>query len=110
MKTFGKYFNWKIEKPHYTKEEKENLFLELAHLDELEIKFDFIDYKTTLDYVYNDEILFIQSKRIKIFVINYKDIWSVFTKRFNLTRGEIKEFTEDMIEKYFNLKGYRTSH
>ena len=39
MKTFEEFDNI---------DEKEKLFLELAHLDELEIKFDFIKYENYL--------------------------------------------------------------
>ena len=51
MKTFEQY-NINDEK------EMEELFLEIAHLDELEIRFDFIKYNLDLFYFYNDEWLF----------------------------------------------------
>ena len=97
MKTFEQYNNI---------DEKEKLFLELTYLDDLEIKFDFIEYKEYIFYFYKDDYLFYQDKKNMKFYINYYKIWSVFESKFNINYEEIREFMKGMIDKHFNLKDY----
>lgn len=97
MKTFEQFDNI---------DEKEKLFLEVAHLDELVIKFDFIEYEYDLYYFYKDNCLFDQNKKTMYFYIRYIKIWSVFEKKFGINFQEIKDFMLGMINKYFKLKNY----
>ena len=100
---------------NYIKESKEDeyekLFLELAHLDELEIKFDFIRYKIDLYYFYNNNINFFDiSKRDNIFYTNYDEIWKFFNNFFKKpkdvwnNKDEITLMLTPIVEKYFKLK------
>lgn len=82
----------------------EELFLGIAHLDDLEIKFDFIDYGADFFYYYNDSWLFKENKKNEFFFINYDKIWSVFEKKYGLNYDEIDNFMTIMLDKYFKLK------
>lgn len=88
--------------------EVENLFLELAHLDELEIGFDFINNKYQLLYKYNNVYLFSHDKPTKYLRIKYGEIWSSIEDIFNLTIEETTYHMNKMTEKYFNLYDYIT--
>lgn len=96
MKTFEQFQNI---------DEKEKLFLELSHLDEIEIRFDFINYKTLLYYFYKEINLFEQDKIRLYFWINNEEIWSHFESIFN-NDNEIKIFLSHMINKHFGLNDY----
>ncbi|MCK9446880.1 hypothetical protein M0Q50_08535 [bacterium] len=89
-------------------DEKEKLFLELAHLDELEIKFDFIEYPKNIYYFYKDTWLFNQDKKFNYFWINYDKIWIVFSSKFDINYKEIGYYMSDILEKHFKLNGYET--
>lgn len=91
-------------------DDKEKLFLELAHLDELEIRFDFIEYKNSLYYFYKKNCLFDQNKKRKIFWINYSKIWRVIEKKFDINDKETKDIMSSMVEKHFKLKKYSTTY
>jgi len=53
----------------------EKTFLELSHLDELEIRFNFISFQDfTIRYYYKDMNLFKHDKVDEYFYINYNDI------------------------------------
>ena len=97
MKTFEQFQNI---------DEKEKLFLELSHLDEIEIRFDLFKYKNDLFYFYKENYLFDQDKKYKYFYISYDNIWSVFELKFNLNYQEISDFMKGMVDKHFKLKGY----
>ena len=97
------YSNLEIENLQY-----EKLFLELAHLDELEIKFDFIEYENDLYYFYNKNVLFDQYKKSGRFYINYDKIWSIFGSKFNLKYNDIQSITKKMVERHFKLKDITT--
>lgn len=85
----------------------EQLFLELAHIDELEIRFNFIsNHNNSILFFYKDIWLFDQDKKTKEFYINYDNIWLIIKSKFNLKIKEIRYFFTYMIEKYFNLTGY----
>jgi len=93
---------------NYIKESKqdeyEKLFLELAHLDELDIKFDFIEYKNYIFYFYNETELFDQYKKSRDFYINNNEIWSFFKTKYSLTYNDIQSITKDLVERHFKLK------
>jgi hypothetical protein len=106
MKTFEQYFNLLIENFNNKEKEMEEFFLQLSHINELDIKFNFIEYKDTLFYLYKNKCLFDQDKKTMYFYINYDKIWSVFEKEFSLNYQEIKDFMSGMVEKHFKLKDY----
>ena len=97
---------------NYIKESKEDkyekLFLKLSHLNELEIKFDFIEYKKLIFYFYNETELFDQDKKSGWFYINDDKIWSVFKFKFSLNYDDIQSITKKAIEKHFKLKDITT--
>lgn len=99
MKTFEQFENI---------DEKEKLFLQLAHLDNLDIKFDFIEYKYELFYIYKDNCLFYQEKKSKCFYINFDKIWEVFENKFSLNYKKIQKIMNGMVKKHFKLKGYKS--
>ncbi|MCK9445782.1 hypothetical protein M0Q50_02690 [bacterium] len=100
MKTFEK-FN--------TIDEKEEQFLGFAHLDELDIKFDFIEYEIGLFYFYKEIWIFGQEKKYKYFYIN-KYFWDSFESNFGLNYQETKVFLSVMLDKYLNLSDYIISN
>ena len=110
MKTFEQYFNLLIENFNNKEKEMEEFFLQLSHINELDIKFNFIEYKDTLFYLYKNKCLFDQDKKTMYFYINYDKIWSVFEKEFSLNYQEIKDFMSGMVEKHFKLKDYTPNH
>ena len=89
--------------------EYEKLFLELTHLDELEIKFDFIEYENYLFHFYNESELFLQDKKNGWFYMNYTKIWSIFGSKYNLKYDDIQSITKDIVEKHFKLKDIITT-
>ena len=92
-----------------SKQEYEKLFLSLSHLDELEIKFDFIKYKKHIFYFYNETELFDQDKKSRYFYINYDEIWSFFEKNFGLKYNDIQSITKELVERHFKLKDITTN-
>ncbi|MCK9445687.1 hypothetical protein M0Q50_02215 [bacterium] len=86
---------------------KEKHFLALAHLDELEIKFEFIKYKDMLFYFYDYGFLFDISKKSKIFNTSYLEICSVLEREYNMNIYDIRNFMTTMVDKYFKLKNYK---
>ncbi|MCK9445716.1 hypothetical protein M0Q50_02360 [bacterium] len=95
MKTFEQYNN--------KEKEMEESFLELAHLDKLEIRFNFIDSKYQMFYVYNGVYIFLQDKIEKRFVV-YNDVSNYFIANFYY--ANIKVFFNNMIKKHLNLFDY----
>lgn len=83
----------------------EDLFLQLIHLDELEIKFDFMHMKTYLFYNYKENYLLIQDKQKNIIFIDDRIIEQM-QKDLYLRRVDTIYFIGEMIEKYFGLKNY----
>lgn len=83
--------------------EMEIKFLELAHLNELETIFDFIDSEDQLFYVYGVEYVFMQNKLEKRFVI-YNEMSDHFS--WNYYDLNLEFFFNKMIEKYFKLFDY----
>lgn len=82
--------------------EMEEKFLELSHLYELDIKFDFIEfnYRNKLFYFYKDICYFIHSISDNFF-INY-DVWEPIKSEFRLSDNQIKSFMLSLSNKYFN--------
>ncbi|MCK9445703.1 hypothetical protein M0Q50_02295 [bacterium] len=103
MKTFEEY-NW--DNFPEMKIDMEETFLELSHLDKLEISFDFIDNDEWIFYFYKNREIFDQNKISKIFYINLYEIWSPIQKKFELDYQVTSDFMKDMIEKYFKINGY----
>ena len=114
MKTFEQYNN--------KEKEMEELFIQLSHLDELDIKFDFLRYKYEMFYFYKKNFLFDIEKfgtnSIDKFWIDEK-IWNRIVLRFGFSSIDIEDFMVSMSIKYFGInkkniigpvsKGY-TSH
>jgi len=102
------YYNYINESKEY---EYEKIFLELAHLDELEIIFDFIKYEKNIYYFYNELSLFNLYKNLyknSYFYINYSDIWKFFESKFRLNYDDIQLITKNLIERHFKLKDITT--
>jgi hypothetical protein len=93
MKTFENY---------NLKYEMEESFLHLAHLDNLEIKFDLIEYEDDMFYFYDNIYLFSYMKKPKEFYMNPKRIWSI-ENRYDISGIEFEQFMKSMVEKYFNF-------
>ncbi|MCK9445933.1 hypothetical protein M0Q50_03475 [bacterium] len=100
MKTFEQFENIN---------ELEKSFLELAHLDELEIKFDFMRYESDIFYFHNYKCLFKLVKKNVFIYINSDEIWSVFENKFGLDYIKTTKFMGDMIHKHFKLNSYKIS-
>lgn len=94
-------------------EKKEKRFLELAHLDELMIKFDFLSNfdKNELFYYYDGHTsihincIFSINKKEKSFIIDSKFALN-FNKKFKMSYKEMIFFIGEMVEKYFSIKNY----
>lgn len=93
---------------NFNSNEMEFTFVQLTHFDELEIKFDFIEY---------DEYLFFCNKMLKDwlfiynnfdfkFYINYDRIWRPIENKYNLKYDNLEKFFDDMVKKYFNIVEY----
>ncbi|MCK9445713.1 hypothetical protein M0Q50_02345 [bacterium] len=98
MKTFEQY-NINDEK------EMEELFLEIAHLDELEAKFYFIEYPDDVFYYYKNDWIFCYDKDGHYFWISV-NLWGIFRNEHYFKSDEIKlkSFMYSMIEKHFKLE------
>jgi len=108
MKTYYQYIaDLKNQRFFNIKESNEQdydkLFLELAHLDELEIKFDLIKYEDYIFYFYNEKVLFDYNKRNGWFFINFDDVWSIFKNMYLLSYDFIKYIINKPIVKYFKI-------
>lgn len=101
MKTFDGFNNM---------DEKEELFLSLAHLDELVIRFDFMWSSEDIFYFYNKTCLFVKDKKNKMFSINSDEIWSIYRNKINMSYHSTRSIMNIMSEKYFNLKVYSINY
>lgn len=99
MKTFEQFENI---------DEKEKLFLELAHLDDLEIRFDFLELGEYMFYYYKEKCLFGQEKKNKKFYVSRYEIYRFFEKAFNFSHKEFDDYILNIIYKYFKLDDYYT--
>lgn len=95
MKTFEKYN--KIDK-----KEREKLFLEIAHLDELEIRFELIKHRYSIFYNYKNKYLFEQFKS-SFFTISIEHIMYFFITKYGHKYDEHLPFMKSMVKKYFKL-------
>ena len=84
MKNYTNYIKESLE------EEYDILFLKLAHLDELEIKFNFIKHKKDIFYFYNDSCLFFKTYN-QWFFINY-NIYSIFYNNIDIISSIIQKY------------------
>lgn len=90
----------------------EELFLQLSHLDELEIRFSFLDNNNNLSS--SKYYLYYYYKSVCFFEINTnrKYFWINEVSIFNIIREEIidynstMKFIKKMIDKYFVHKNY----
>ncbi|MCK9445737.1 hypothetical protein M0Q50_02465 [bacterium] len=60
----------------YNDKEIKELFLHLAHLDELHIKFDFFGYSNFTFYFYEENCIFMECRIFNTLGVNYKDVYS----------------------------------
>lgn len=76
-------------------------FLELSHLDEIEIKFDLLEYENMLFYFYNQTCLFYNTKKInsEYIYINYEDVWGKFIGIYD--NQYIKDNIKIILKDYF---------
>lgn len=93
----------------------DKLFIELSHIDELEIKFDFIYSPKQLYYFYKDKLFFMHIKKPTNFMyVSLHQIWNPLIKYKNEisknvpTEKMIRFVVDDLVEKYFNLKNITT--
>lgn len=97
---------------HFINESKDSTenILDILHIDELEIKFDFTEnihdnvrynFKKNTYFFYNGKILFVYNKYHNVFGINYDDIWF----KFNMMKDDI---IIDIFNKYFNFLNNNT--
>ncbi|MCK9445710.1 hypothetical protein M0Q50_02330 [bacterium] len=84
-------------------------FLKITHLDDLVIGFDFIKYDNDMIYFYENKFFFIQNKKTKIFVIN-EILWEDIQYKYGYCHDIMTYFITDLVEKYFNIKGYKIIH
>ncbi|MCK9445888.1 hypothetical protein M0Q50_03250 [bacterium] len=84
----------------------EEIFVELSHIDELVIKFNFIFNPKDIYYVYNNDWLFnlqYLRNRENRFWINIDDIWMKIKKLTNKSDMDMFIELEEIVKKYFNL-------
>lgn len=80
----------------------EELFLKIAHLDELVIRFDFIYDNESLSYLYEGVFLFIYVKKYNYIDVNKDKIYVPFEDLY--FHKDIFSILKKLIEKYFNIK------
>lgn len=93
----------------------DKLFIELSHIDELEIKFDFTYSLFQLYYFYKDKCFFIYVKKPSNFVyVNLINIWNPIIKYKNEVSRNVTDekmirfIMGELIEKYLNIKNIST--
>lgn len=92
----------------YNKEKAEGveeLFLKLSHIDELDIKFDFIECSHDLYYFYKGGWIFIHHKENNHFIMNRDKINDIIKDRFSLSVAEMNLYMESMVEKHLKIYG-----
>lgn len=99
MKTFEQFDN-----DSYF-EEEEKIILELFHLDNIEIIFDFTKYKQHIFYLdpQNKDILFFYNKKDDVFGINI-NMCIILQNKLELNFNELSIILKILIEKYIKLK------
>lgn len=102
----------------YFDKKYERRFIQLVHLKELEIRFDFRAAPNKLIYnriIYDgskyalEENISHYNKKTKTFYIDYK-IWYDFKIKFDIIFTQTQKIMNKMVEKYFNLKNIKTDY
>jgi len=57
----------------------------------------------------NNKILFQHNKKHKILYVNYDMLWRILQDIFKMTRGQILNFINDMVQKHFNWIDFKLS-
>lgn len=94
MKTFEQYIE-------YYGEQEEKKFIELFHVNELDIRFNFIDYDVHLYYFYKDIYIFEYDKTFDRMCVN-NNITNVID-RWKIKYIPTYTFIEEMMKKYLDL-------
>lgn len=94
-----KYINYIKESKE---EENEKTFIDATHLDELEIKFNFIKNQIYIYYFYNKIELFDYNKKHGKFRLNYVEIWEFLEHYMNYEDVQIT--TNNILKKIFKIK------
>lgn len=106
MRTFEQYFtNMTTPNIREIYDDMEKLFLELTYFNELEIRFDFIEYDDELYYYYKETKMFMVYEYFEQFYINERT-FRQFVDEYVLNIMSPKDFISDMIEKHLNLINY----
>lgn len=63
-------------------------------------------YPEAIFFKKDGEVIMEQDNKNKIFWLDYKKIWKVFSGKFSLNYTETQLFLNDMLDKHLNLKGY----
>lgn len=105
MKTFEDFNN-------IDEKKMEEIFLQLVHLDELEISFRFLDSNNNLTsckyylwYYYNNHCYFEINRNKKYFWIDDASIFNILSKEI-IDYNSTMKFIKKMIDKYFVHKNY----
>jgi len=102
------YISNKINEDYYStykKQEKEyeELFLELARLDALEIKFDLIDYKYFIFYFIGNDVIFYVDDKQNVFYCATEFFYE-FDKIYSINSTDIRKTLDIFVQKYFKQK------
>jgi len=111
MKTFEQFIFEHYTLPEYDKNIIHKYFLEISHLSELKICFNFIDIDEGIYYFYKDKIFFFFGKKTNLLLINKKEIGerirnelrntNLDTIKYSLYQAMIDVFKDNM-KIYFN--------
>jgi hypothetical protein len=98
MKTFEQFYD-----DSYF-EEEEKIILELYHLDNIEVIFDFTKYKQHIFYLnpQNKDILFFYNKKDNVFRINV-NMCKILQNKLVLNYDELSIILKILIEKYIKI-------
>jgi len=85
-------------------EEEEKIILELYHLDNIEVIFDFTKYKQHIFYLnpQNKDILFFYNKKDNVFRINV-NMCKILQNKLVLNYDELSIILKILIEKYIKI-------
>jgi hypothetical protein len=70
--------------------------------------FEHRDYKNSVFYIKNDEILLEKDIKNKYFYIKYTNFWTIFQDKYKFNNIDIQSFTQHWLEQSLNSKGYKT--
>ncbi|MCK9447240.1 hypothetical protein M0Q50_10355 [bacterium] len=91
----------------YNTKEMEELFLQLAHLDELYVELLLYKYRYDMFYSYNGTWYFCIDKRNKEIWVNYDLIWKNFEEPFHNIEKHISCFFDSMLSKHMVFNDYK---